>query len=315
MCTSKAAGSKRENKQKSKALTSGLLIFYRQPCPRPLFGICLYSAMAVRTPPAKEATSCALLLYLSLSRTSAQALAKSLVWGSFPLSLLLLLLLSRFSCVRLCATLWTAAHQAPPSLGFSRQEYWSGVPLPSPPISFSTHLFPTQWLSFPVFQLRESAPCGKLCPANIAVQPDGGNCQKHGMWRQWWVLQWPLAKELPVYHPAAFSSLPLLFLLGNCLTLLSAWTVSKGKMAPGISGPSPSSCPVFLALFPVITRPMSHLSVQLFLLECKGFSGYKLYLAKVKVCITQSVGHRIQSLNILVLVFLLHSSTNGFFQT
>ena len=36
------------------------------------------------------------------------------------------------SHVRLCATPWTAAHQAPPSMGFSRQEYWSGVPLPSP---------------------------------------------------------------------------------------------------------------------------------------------------------------------------------------
>ena len=33
--------------------------------------------------------------------------------------------------VRLLATPWTAAHQAPPSMGFSRQEYWSGVPLPS----------------------------------------------------------------------------------------------------------------------------------------------------------------------------------------
>ena len=36
------------------------------------------------------------------------------------------------SHVRLFATPWTAAHQAPPSMGFSRQEYWSGVPLPSP---------------------------------------------------------------------------------------------------------------------------------------------------------------------------------------
>ena len=45
---------------------------------------------------------------------------------------LLLLLLSRFSRVRLCATPWTAAFQAPPSMGFSRQEYWNGVPLPSP---------------------------------------------------------------------------------------------------------------------------------------------------------------------------------------
>ena len=35
------------------------------------------------------------------------------------------------SHVRLFATPWTAAYQAPPSMGFSRQEYWSGVPLPS----------------------------------------------------------------------------------------------------------------------------------------------------------------------------------------
>ena len=46
--------------------------------------------------------------------------------------MLLLLLLSRFSCVRLCATPLTVAHQAPPSLGFSRQEHWSGLPFPSP---------------------------------------------------------------------------------------------------------------------------------------------------------------------------------------
>ena len=36
------------------------------------------------------------------------------------------------SCVQLSANLWTLAYQAPPSMGFSRQEYWSGVPLPSP---------------------------------------------------------------------------------------------------------------------------------------------------------------------------------------
>ena len=35
------------------------------------------------------------------------------------------------SYVRLLATPWTEAHQAPPPMGFSRQEYWSGVPLPS----------------------------------------------------------------------------------------------------------------------------------------------------------------------------------------
>ena len=45
---------------------------------------------------------------------------------------IMLLLLSRFSGVRPCATSEMAAHQAPPSLGFSRQEHWSGLPFPSP---------------------------------------------------------------------------------------------------------------------------------------------------------------------------------------
>ena len=41
------------------------------------------------------------------------------------------------SRIRLLATPWTEAHQAPSSIGFSRQEYWSGVPLPSPHLSCS----------------------------------------------------------------------------------------------------------------------------------------------------------------------------------
>ena len=52
------------------------------------------------------------------------------IWASQ----VVLLLLSRFSCVRLVATPWTAVYQAPPSMGFSRQEYRSGVPLPSPQV-------------------------------------------------------------------------------------------------------------------------------------------------------------------------------------
>ena len=51
---------------------------------------------------------------------------KTLLYGK-----LLLLRLSRFSRVQLCAIPETAAHQAPPSLGFSRQEHWSGLPFPS----------------------------------------------------------------------------------------------------------------------------------------------------------------------------------------
>ena len=49
-----------------------------------------------------------------------------------PFIALLLWLLSHFNRVRFCATPWTAAYQASLSMGFSRQEYWSGLPLPSP---------------------------------------------------------------------------------------------------------------------------------------------------------------------------------------
>ena len=41
-------------------------------------------------------------------------------------------MLGRFSPVQLFVTLWTVAHQAPLSMGFSRQEYWSGLPFPPP---------------------------------------------------------------------------------------------------------------------------------------------------------------------------------------
>ena len=56
----------------------------------------------------------------------------SIIPSHANLLLLLLLLLSHFSRVRFCATPQTAAHQAPTSLGFSRQEHWSGLPFPSP---------------------------------------------------------------------------------------------------------------------------------------------------------------------------------------
>ena len=54
------------------------------------------------------------------------------------------------SCIRLLATPWTAAYQAPPSIGFSRQEYWSGVPLPSPLNSLPEIEFfsPVHWESW-----------------------------------------------------------------------------------------------------------------------------------------------------------------------
>ena len=59
-------------------------------------------------------------------------LRSRMLWSPLALPWPLLLLLSRFIRVRLCATPETAAHQAPLSLGLSRQEHWSGLPFPSP---------------------------------------------------------------------------------------------------------------------------------------------------------------------------------------
>ena len=48
------------------------------------------------------------------------------------------------SCVRFLATPWTATYQAPLSMGFSRQEYWNGLPLPSPYPAIGEHILLAQ---------------------------------------------------------------------------------------------------------------------------------------------------------------------------
>ena len=55
------------------------------------------------------------------------------------------------SCAQLLVTPWTAAYQAPPSTGFSRQEYWSGVPLPSPCIHIKIHKYPYVYIFFKLY--------------------------------------------------------------------------------------------------------------------------------------------------------------------
>ena len=55
-----------------------------------------------------------------------------LLWHKVIFKILLKVKVKLLSHVRLFATPWTVAYQAPPSLGFSRQEYWSGLPLPFP---------------------------------------------------------------------------------------------------------------------------------------------------------------------------------------
>jgi len=68
----------------------------------------------------------------SVDSNCSHEIRRCLLPGRKAMTNLLLLLLSRFSHVRLCASPETAAHQDAPSLGFSRQEHQSGLPYPSP---------------------------------------------------------------------------------------------------------------------------------------------------------------------------------------
>ena len=100
-----------------------------------------------------------------------------------------------FSHVRLCATLWTAAHQAPPSTGFSRQEHWSGA------ISFSSFQPQVSWMNADLDPGRHSfMPChcgwittgssgGSFLRPGPAFCGDGagwGGDPEHAVYSTWW---------------------------------------------------------------------------------------------------------------------------------
>ena len=89
--------------------------------------------------------------------------------------LLLLLLLSHFSCVRLCATPETAAHQAPPSLGFSRQEHWSGLLFPSPMQESEKWKWSRSVMSDPQ-RPHGLQPSRLLCPWDFPGKNSGVGC-------------------------------------------------------------------------------------------------------------------------------------------
>ena len=71
------------------------------------------------------------------------------------------------SCVRLFATPWTEAYQDPPSMGFSRQEYWSGLPLPSPYICIyvCVYIYSLFQIPFPYRLLQNTEYSSLLCTA------------------------------------------------------------------------------------------------------------------------------------------------------
>ena len=123
----------------------------------------------------------------------------------------MLLLLSHFSHVRLCETPQTAAHQAPPSLGFSRQEYWSGWPFPSPYMHINIW-GSTCMLSYSVMS-NSLTPCGLkptglLCPCKFPGKDTGVGCHflLQGIFPNQglnpcllWLLHWQ-ADSLPLSH-------------------------------------------------------------------------------------------------------------------
>ena len=83
----------------------------------------------------------------------------------------LLLPLSHFSHVQLCVTPEVAAHQAPPSLGFSRQEHWSGLPFPSPMRESGV----AQWCPTPSDPM-DCKPTRLLHPWDFPGKRTGGGC-------------------------------------------------------------------------------------------------------------------------------------------
>ena len=100
---------------------------------------------------------------------------KSLHLSSNQLCLFITMLLNRFSLVRLCATPETAAHQAPPSLGFSRQEHWSGLPFPSPMHESKKWKWSRSVMSYSL-QPHGLQPTRLLCPWDFPGKSTGVGC-------------------------------------------------------------------------------------------------------------------------------------------
>ena len=109
-----------DEKLKAFSLTSGT----RQGCPlSPLLLNIVLEVLATAIREEKQ------IKWIQIRK---EKLKFSLFVDDITLYMPLLLLLSHFNCVRLCATPETAACQAPLSLGFSRQEHWGGLPFPFP---------------------------------------------------------------------------------------------------------------------------------------------------------------------------------------
>ena len=113
-----------------------------------------------------------------------------------------------FSRVQLFATPWTAAYQAPPSMGFSRHEYWSGVPLPSP----------NKWMltEYPHY-VNGILLCSKICnqktTQSIRIQPNEISFLSHAFLSSIFRVGWSGSQQLYTFSslivPSSFPKLCL----------------------------------------------------------------------------------------------------------
>ena len=171
---------------------------------------------------------------------------------------LLLLLLSHFSHVRLCVPQWTAAHQAPLSLGFSRQEHWSGLPFPSPMHESE------KWKWSCLVMSNSSRPHGLqptrlLCPRDFSGKSTRVGC--HCLLRKKKLVCWKRVKQIwgkKQREEYSRSILPWI----SCLPFL-ALSFTKG---PDASCPWPLGLPHYL-LTRAVTSVFRSASFRGFLLS------------------------------------------------
>ena len=111
----------------------------------------------------------------------------------------MLLLLCRFSRVWLCATPQTAAHQAPSSLGFSRQEQWSGLPFPSPMHESGKWKWSRSVMS-DSSRPHGLQPTSLLRPWDFPGKSSGVGCHCHQDTRGWLVFPFTLRSKVPAWE-------------------------------------------------------------------------------------------------------------------
>jgi len=148
------------------------------------------------------------------------------------------MLLSCFSRVQLCVTPQTAAHQAPLSLGFSRQEHWSGLPFPSPMQESEKWKWSRSVVSDPQ-RPHGLQPTRILRPWDFPGKSTGVGC--HWMYihcfKWWWVLSGIIMKimiankiyQVLMYLLCTTDSYYYVFLL-YFLFLLKSWWLFGGKI-------------------------------------------------------------------------------------